>query len=147
MKKVLSFVLAAAVLISGGAVLGSSALEVTPEDFLKDFPKCYVFYHDQENNDWDFYCLPTYKTYVFYHGDPAENDWDFRYDPPQKSYHFYHRESSMTEENWPFVEVWVSYYDEENQLVSGELRDTGPPAFIEDESLRNNPGWIFYYDR
>jgi hypothetical protein len=147
MKKVLSFVLAAAVLISGGAVLGSSDLEVTPEDFLKDLPKCWVFYHDQENNDWDFYCLPTYKTYVFYHGDPAENDWDFRYDPPQKGYHFYHGESSMTEENWPFIEAWVSYYDENNQLVFGKVRDTGPAAFLEDESLRNNPSWIFYYDQ
>jgi hypothetical protein len=115
--------------------------------WLDEMPKCYVFYHDQENNDWDFYCLPTYKTYVFYHGDPAENDWDFRYDPPQKGYPFYHSESSMIEENWPFVEAWISYHDENNQLVSRKLRNTGPAAFADDESLRNNPSWLFYYDQ
>jgi hypothetical protein len=149
MKKVLSLVLAAAVLISGGAVLGSPDPEVTPEEFLKDLPKCYVFYHgDPAENDWDFYCLPTYKTYVFYHGDPAENDWDFRYDPPQKGDSFYHSESSMKEENWPFVEQKVTFYDENNQLVFGKLRNTGPSAFVEyDNSLRNNLSWIFYYEQ
>ena len=40
-----------------------------------DFPRCYVFYHDQENNDWDFYCLPATRCYVFYHNE-ADNEWD-----------------------------------------------------------------------
>lgn len=84
MKKV-----ALAVMISlmiGGSAFGfdmnqeslqSTYFMTAREDSIPESPLCYAFYHDQENNDWDFYCLPTTKCYVFYHNE-ADNEWDIR---------------------------------------------------------------------
>ncbi len=91
MKKMLLVVLA--------AILMMASVGYAQEN-TSDMPKCWVFYHgDPAENDWDFYCLPTYKTYVFYHGDSSENDWDFRYDPPKSCYTFYHSEENN---DWDF---------------------------------------------